>query len=145
MQTPSSSVNLACPQAIKAAISSWRTWTNWKRSGRRPSAPMMPRLPSPGYPKIRLTPHAESRCKRKSLTVYIASLTCFSYPQEISLWSRLRFAGVSFIFSIQTPYNKDLFTDLQSSQQTFYTHILTLDRLARLVEGSRRQAQISAR
>ncbi len=48
MQTPTSPVNLAWAQAIRAAISSWRTWTN---SGRGPSpskAPITPLIPSPG-------------------------------------------------------------------------------------------------
>ena len=32
MQTPSSPVNLACAQAMNAAISSWRTWMNSGRT-----------------------------------------------------------------------------------------------------------------
>ena len=49
MQTPTSPVNLAWAQAMKAAISSWRTWTNSSRCPSHGSnAPITPLMPSPG-------------------------------------------------------------------------------------------------
>ena len=48
MQTPTSPVNLAWAQAMKAAISSCRTWMNSIFPLARFSAPMMPLMPSPG-------------------------------------------------------------------------------------------------
>ena len=42
MHTPTSPVNFAAPQAISAAISSWRTWTNSMSSSRRAKAPIRP-------------------------------------------------------------------------------------------------------
>ena len=47
-QTPTSPVNLACPHAMNAAISSWRTCMNSSESFARSSAPTMPLMPSPG-------------------------------------------------------------------------------------------------
>src|SRR3546814_9185395 len=46
--------------AIKAAISSCRTCTNSNLSPARSSAPSRPFMPSPGYPKMRRTPHWSS-------------------------------------------------------------------------------------
>ena len=50
MQTPTSPLNFAWPQAMNAAISSWRACTNSNRSPARFSAPSSPLMPSPGYP-----------------------------------------------------------------------------------------------
>jgi hypothetical protein len=47
-QTPTSPMNFACPQAMKADISSCRTWMNSIRSLAPSSAPMIPLIPSPG-------------------------------------------------------------------------------------------------
>src|SRR5579884_2048786 len=71
MQTPTSPVNLACAQAMKADISSCRTWTNSKRSPARARAPTSPLMPSPGKPKTRRMPQADSLCQKKSLTVLL--------------------------------------------------------------------------
>ncbi len=48
MQTPTSSVNFAWPQAMNAAISSWRVWMNSGSGCVRSSAPRNPLIPSPG-------------------------------------------------------------------------------------------------
>ena len=48
MQPPTSPVNLAWPQAMKAAISSWRGWMNSGSPLARSSAPRKPLIPSPG-------------------------------------------------------------------------------------------------
>src|SRR6185312_9313441 len=69
MQTPSSPVNLAYADAMKAAISSWRAWMKRIFPPARLRAPKTPLMPSPGYPNITRTPHACSRSTKKSLTV----------------------------------------------------------------------------
>ncbi len=43
---------------MNAAISSCLTWMNWKSSPVRLRAPRRPLMPSPGYPKIVVTPHS---------------------------------------------------------------------------------------
>ena len=48
MQTPTSPVNFAWPQAMNAAISSWRAWTNSGSPSARSNAPRKPLIPSPG-------------------------------------------------------------------------------------------------
>ncbi len=48
MHTPSSPVNFACAEAMKAAISSWRTWMKRILPFARLSAPNTPLIPSPG-------------------------------------------------------------------------------------------------
>ena len=48
MQTPTSPVNLAWPQAMNAAISSWRTWISSGSPPARSSAPRIALIPSPG-------------------------------------------------------------------------------------------------
>src|SRR5215208_3618711 len=80
MQTPTSPVNLACAQAMKAAISSWRTWISSGRSSPSWSkATVTPLIPSPGYPNTRRTPHsARRRSRRNSPTVRRAMSP--SYP-----------------------------------------------------------------
>ncbi len=50
MQTPSASgpENFAWPQAMKAAISSWRAWMKSGSPSARSSAPRNALIPSPG-------------------------------------------------------------------------------------------------
>ena len=48
MQTPGSPVNLACADAMNAAISSCRACTNLILSGAGRIAPKTPLIPSPG-------------------------------------------------------------------------------------------------
>ncbi len=47
-QTPTSPVNLACAQAMNAAISSCRTWISSGSPPARSKAPMIALIPSPG-------------------------------------------------------------------------------------------------
>ena len=73
MQTPTSPVNFACAVAMSAHTSSWVGRTYSRPSPSRsvlPSAPSNSPIPSPGYPKTRLTPHSRTRSITNSLTVF---------------------------------------------------------------------------